>query len=53
MNAPAGPVSTAFRVVGKSIGEGAIERTAHDVVSGTIAQFSAAWLTVAASADGK
>ncbi|HUG68157.1 MAG TPA: PPC domain-containing protein [Pirellulaceae bacterium] len=49
LNAAAGPVSTAFRVVGKSVGEGAIERTAHYVVSGTTAQFSAAWLTVMAN----
>jgi hypothetical protein len=45
-----GPVSAAFRVTGKSSGDGAIERTASYVIAGTTAEFSAAWLTVAASA---
>lgn len=53
VNADAGPVSGGFRVVGKSVGEGAIERTAHYVIAGTTAEFSAAWLTVAAPAAAK
>jgi len=53
LNAEAGPMSAAFRVVGKSAGEGAIERTAEYVIAGTTAEFSAAWLTVAALAGGK
>ncbi|MEX0820359.1 MAG: PPC domain-containing protein [Pirellulaceae bacterium] len=53
LHTDAGPVSSAFRIVGKSVGEGAIERTAHYVIAGTTAQFSAAWLTVAGSASGK
>ncbi len=53
LNAAAGPVSAAFRVTGKSGSEGAIERTASYVVSGTSTEFSAAWLTVSAAASGK
>ncbi|MDA1050170.1 MAG: pre-peptidase [Planctomycetota bacterium] len=53
LNTDAGPVSGTFRVVGKSVGEGAIERTADYVIAGTTAEFSAAWLTVAAPAAGK
>lgn len=50
LKSTAGPVSAAFRVTGKSSGDGAIERTASYVIAGTTAEFSAAWLTVAASA---
>ena len=53
LNAEPGPVSAELRVVGKTTGEGAIERTAHYVIPGTTIKFPIAWLTVAASADGK
>jgi hypothetical protein len=53
LKSEAGPVSTAFRVMGKSSGDGAIKRTANYVIAGTTAEFSAAWLTVTASAGDK
>ncbi|MCA9145322.1 MAG: PPC domain-containing protein [Planctomycetaceae bacterium] len=53
LNADRGPLSGTFRVLGKSIGDEPIERTADYVISGTTAQFASAWITVAASADNK
>lgn len=53
LNADAGPVSGTFRIIGKVEGDETFDRFAEYVISGTSARFSAAWLTVASSAENK
>ena len=53
LNGKPGSNSATFTVSGIATGDDAMERTATYAIAGTTAKNSAAWITVAASADGK